>query len=182
VPDRFNKPPQILYVGRLDPQKAPQIVIEALAGLDEVELTIIGDGSRADRLEALVSRLDLRKRVSFIRSVPNSRIHQYYHRADIFAMATHYEGFCIPVLEAMASGLPVIVCDTPPLPEVLGETGLVVGKNALAFQTAIQELLDKPELAFALGRKAQSRAGAISGQIMEEREAALYRRLLESLV
>ena len=51
--------------------------------------------------------------------VPNSEIQTYYQQADIFSMATHCEGFCIPVLGAMAAGLPVVASSTAPIPEVL---------------------------------------------------------------
>jgi len=176
-PDGFHRPPRLLYVGRLDPQKAPEIIIRAAAGLD-VELTLIGDGSDRARLVELAGRLGLAERVRFIPSVPHAQIHRHYHQADIFALATHYEGFCIPVLEAMASALPVVASDTQPLPEILGQSGLIVPKTAEAFENAFRRLLAEPELALELGRAARERAAGLDGAIMERREVELYRRLL----
>ena len=84
---------------------------------------MIGDGVNRQALELLAADLGLVDRVRFLGSVPHACIQEYYVRADLFALATHYEGFGMPVLEAMAAGLPVVVCDTDPLPEILGECG-----------------------------------------------------------
>ncbi len=177
LPHNRHHPIHILYVGRLDPQKAPHIIIEAVAGL-EARLTIIGDGTEYQKLKNLAERLEVSEKVRFIRTVPNAEIHNYYHQADIFAMATHYEGFCIPILEAMASGLAVVACDTQPLPEVLGDSGLIVSKAPGSFKAAFQSLMADQALSLALGQKAQQRAGRMDGRVMEEREVALYRRLM----
>jgi len=177
APEDLRRPLQILYVGRLDPQKCPELIIQAMEGLD-AELTLIGQGSERARLEDLAKRLGLGPRVRFIDSVPNAEIQRHYHQADIFAMATHYEGFCIPVLEAMACGLPVVACDTQPIPEILGETGLVVAKSASAYQETFKLLQATPKLALDLGRRAAERAGGLDGRLMEEQEAAIYRQLL----
>ena len=177
APASLNRPTRLLYVGRLDPQKAPELIIEAVAGL-EVELTIIGDGSERRKLERLAAGESLADRVEFIPAVEHARIQEYYHRADIFALATHYEGFCIPVLEAMAAGLPVVASQTEPLPEILGGCGLIVDNEAAAFRAAIKRLLADPDLALSLGRKAQVRAESLDGRVMEEREVRLYRSLM----
>ena len=104
---------------RLDRAKYPECLLEAIAPLD-IHLTLIGQGELEDALRSQAAQLGIIDRVDFIRQVPNSEIQAYYDRADVFLMATHYEGFCIPVLEAMAAGLPVIASDTGPIPEVLG--------------------------------------------------------------
>lgn len=177
-PQAFHQPPRILYVGRLDPQKAPEVIIQAVAGLD-FDLTLIGDGSERTRLQELVSRLGLAGRVRFIESVPHASIQEHYHRADIFALASHYEGFCIPVLEAMASTLPVVVSDTPPLPEILGGCGLIVAKEPAAFRRALEKLAAEPGPALEMGRRARQRAEELDGRLMEEREVRLYQELLD---
>ncbi|MBW2619512.1 MAG: glycosyltransferase family 4 protein, partial [Deltaproteobacteria bacterium] len=138
----------------------------------------IGDGSERDRLKKLASELGLADRVEFIPTVAHARRQEYYHRADIFALATHYEGFCIPVLEAMAAGLPVVASQTQPLPEILGGCGLIAPNEAAAFRAAIKRLLADGDLALSLGRKAQARAESLDGQVMEEREVRLYRSLM----
>ena len=181
APQGFHDPVRVLCVGRLDPQKAPDIILRAVASLDpeqRVELTLIGQGSLKPGLERLASELGIADRVGFIGAVPHAEIQKHYRRADIFALATHYEGFCIPVLEAMAAGLPVLVSDTPPLGEIIGETGLIVDKTPEAFGRALGAWIEDPGPALALGRQAAVRAAELDGKVMEDREVELYKELL----
>ena len=155
--------------------------IKALAGLGperRAELTLIGQGSLRPSLERLVSDLGLSGRVRFVGSVDHARIQEHYHRADILALATHYEGFCIPILEAMAAGLPVLASDTPPLDEIIGGAGLIVDKTPEAFAQALGGWIDDPRPALALGRAAAVRARELDGEVMEAREVALYGEIL----
>ena len=85
-----------LSVMRLDRAKYPECLLEAIAPLD-IHLTLIGQGELEDALRRQTSQLGIADRVEFIQQVPNSEIQAYYDRADVFLMATHYEGFCIPV-------------------------------------------------------------------------------------
>jgi len=159
---------------RLDRAKFPECLIEAIAPL-EVQLKLIGKGELAGALREQVARLGLQERVEFIDQVPNSDIAAHYHEADVFAMATHYEGFCIPVLEAMAAGLPVVASATGPIPEVLAGNGLTVGKNPTEFTEVLASLAADPDRCESLSQAARCRALAVDGTIMEEREAELYR-------
>ena len=111
--------------------------------------------------------------------MPNSEIQTYYQQADVVAMATHHEGFCIPVLEAMAAGLPVVASSTAPIPEVLGGTGLIVNNEPAAFTQALASLQQDPEHCRALGAAARKRAEDLDGKLMEQREARLYEVLMD---
>ena len=172
-------PLKALSVMRLDRAKYPECLLEAIAPLD-IHLTLIGQGELEDALRRQAAQLGILDRVDFIRQVLNSEIQAYYDRADVFLMATHYEGFCIPVLEAMAAGLPVIASDTGPIPEVLGGTGWVVKKAPEAFTELLSKLADDRDRRAAMGRAARERALQIDGPIMEKRECAIYRALLNS--
>lgn len=110
--DQVGAPRRILSVGRLVPQKDHACLLKAIVGLD-VDLTIIGNGPLGPSLKALAAQLGVAERVRFIPAVPHQEIQKYYAEADLFAIATHYEGFCIPVLEAMATGLPVVASAVP---------------------------------------------------------------------
>ena len=165
--------PTILSVGRLVPQKYQECLIRAVAGLD-ARLTLIGDGERRLPLGALVGELGLQQRVTFRPSVPHRDIPKWYHDADIFAIATHYEGFCIPVLEAMAAGLPVVASRIGPIEEIVGDAGMLVENTPAAFAQALQRLLADPSLRRRLGAAGAARARTMDGRVMEEREAALY--------
>ncbi len=165
--------PTVLSVMRLDRQKYPECIIEALVDLP-IKLKLIGQGELQDSLDKLVRSLGMDERVTFIPMVPNREIHEHYHQADIFAMATHYEGFCIPILEAMAAGLPIVACDTEPIPELIGEAGLIAEKTPEAFAAAFEKLLNDPVEAARFGSSARDRARQLAGDRMEEREAMLY--------
>jgi len=170
-------PLKALSVMRLDRQKYPECLLKAIAPLG-IHLTLIGQGVLEDVLRRQAAHLGISDRVDFIRQVPNREIQAYYNKADVFLMATHYEGFCIPVLEAMAAGLPIIASDTGPIPEVLGGTGWVVNKAPSAFTEALSQLVEDGDHRAALGRAARARALRIEGTIMEKRECSIYRALL----
>ena len=169
---------QVLSVMRLDRAKNPESLIDAIAPLD-MHLKLIGQGELEEALRRRVRDLNIADRVEFIRQVPNVEIAEHYQKADIFAMATHYEGFCIPVLEAMAAGLPIVASATGPIPEVLGDTGLLVENNATAFSNALADLQNDVQWREVLGAAARQRAEAINGQQMERRETNLYRVLMD---
>ena len=171
-------PLQVLSVMRLDRAKNPECLIDAIAPLD-ARLKLIGKGELEEALRRQVRDLGLVDRVEFIPQVPNSEIAEHYHKADTFAMATHHEGFCIPVLEAMAAGLPIVASATGPIPEVLGGTGLLVENNPAAFTRALQMLQNDAQRREDMGAAARQRAVLIDGPRMEERENHLYRALME---
>mgnify|MGYP001184392387 CR=1 FL=1 len=176
--NRLDGPLRVLSVMRLDRAKYPECLIEAIAPLD-VHLKLIGQGELEGSLRELVARLGLQDRCEFVRQVPNSEIAAHYLAADVFAMATHYEGFCIPVLEAMAAGLPIVASDTGPIPEVLAGTGCVVEKRPAAFTQALAALAADPKLRARMGATAKLRAEQVDGMLMEQREVRLYQALID---
>ncbi len=172
-----TKPVTILSVMRLDPQKDPESIIRAIEPLN-ANLVLVGQGELEEALHRLVADLNMTDRVTFVRAVPNHEIHEFYRSADIFAMSTRYEGFCIPVLEAMASGLPVVSCATEPIPELLGDTVVIVERNPEAFREGFARLIDDVALRRTLGTAATARAREFDGERMEQREATIYRAFM----
>ena len=166
----------ILSVGRLARPKYQECLIRAIQSLD-VNLTLIGDGALRDHLKELVNQLQMEDRVEFIRAVPHREISRYYHATDIFAIATHYEGFCIPVLEAMAAGLPVVASRIGPIEEIVGDSGFLVENTFEAFAEVLEKLIKDPRLRTKMGEKASRRALAMDGHLMEKREKVLYQSL-----
>jgi glycosyltransferase involved in cell wall biosynthesis len=175
---RSHRPPvSILSVGRLTAPKYQGCLIRAVQSFPAI-LTLIGDGNLRSHLEALASSLGLGGRVIFVPSVSHAHMADQYRNADIFAMATHYEGFCIPVLEAMATGLPIVASKIAPIEEIVGDCGMLVENNPAAFAEAFGALIKDPALRADLGMRARARALSLDGLVMEQREAALYRRLM----
>lgn len=174
------RPLRVLTVGRLDPQKQHDVLLRALVGCDAA-LTIIGDGPLRDALASLAERLGVANRVRWIASVPHRDIARHFWEADAYACASRFEGFGIGILEAMATGLPVVVADKEPMPEILGGTGIVVLRRSEAFRTAFVTLAGDGDLRRRLGAAATARATTLDGAVMEEREAAVYRSIMGSV-
>ncbi|MDO8598916.1 MAG: glycosyltransferase family 4 protein [bacterium] len=168
---------RILSVGRLDPQKQQGVLIRAIRDLD-AELVLIGDGSMRGELEALIHAVGVHDRVHIIPSVPHQDIQRWYWDADVFAIASRYEGFCMPILEAMAAGLPVVVNDKDPLPEIVGDAGIIVPATPEAFRNAFARLQTDASFRRAFRTRALDRAEDLDGAQFEAREADVYRSFI----
>jgi glycosyltransferase involved in cell wall biosynthesis len=123
----------LLFVGRLAPNKGVPVLVEALKHLVDIKpavhLAIAGDCSDVYQSEAEHCRrrafdLGIFDRVHFLGQVSEDKLPDLYRSASVFVMPSRHEGFCIPVLEAMASGLPVIAARAGALPETIGSAGL----------------------------------------------------------
>jgi glycosyltransferase involved in cell wall biosynthesis len=123
-----------LMVGRLAPNKAVEDVIDALFIYRKLHdagatLTVVGKPAVAAYAAALldqVAELGLLDAVRFAGRVDDARLGAEYRGADVLVVASEHEGFCLPVVEAMAHGLPVVAYRQGALPEVLGTAGLLV--------------------------------------------------------
>jgi phosphatidylinositol alpha-1,6-mannosyltransferase len=147
--------PWLLTVARLDFHKGIDTVIRALpairAAVPTVRYAVAGIGSRRGSLEALVSELGLGDAVRLLGFVPDDELPALYNAADLFVLASRrydllVEGFGIAIVEASASGLPVIASRSGGIPEAVreGETGFLVDPDdpAAVAATAIRLLGD----------------------------------------
>ena len=123
----------LLFVGRLAPNKRVPILIEALDRLRQrmppVHAVIVGDAGdvyelERRRCEERAAALGLADRVHFLGQVNPDQLRAAYRGADVFVMPSRHEGFCLPVVEAMACGLPVVAARAGALPETVGVAGL----------------------------------------------------------
>jgi glycosyltransferase involved in cell wall biosynthesis len=117
-------PPLILAVGNLLPRKGHDVLLEALAGLKDLDwsATIAGaplDPSCADNLTRQRADLGLEARVRFAGQVTSEQLSGLYARATLFALATRYEGYGIVFNEALAHGLPIVSCHTGAVPQTV---------------------------------------------------------------
>lgn len=118
----------ILSVGTLQPRKNYVRLIEAFSKLDST-LTLIIVGKRGwlyDEILAAPRKFGVEERVKFLDFVADSDLPGLYQRALCFALPSLYEGFGLPVLEAMAYGCPVVVSRVSSLPEIAGKAGIYV--------------------------------------------------------
>lgn len=108
------KPFRILFVGRLVPYKGADVVLEAVAGsnqLKNVEVVYVGDGPQRDKLVSLTKSFGLEERVTFAGRVPQVEVPDYLREASVFAFPSLREFGGAVVMESMACGLPCIVLD-----------------------------------------------------------------------
>jgi len=123
LPERFW-----LFIGTLEPRKNLPTLLRAYAALTERLPLIVagGKGWQYDEIFATVEQYELANDVHFPGFVPADELPFWYNSAEVFIYPSVFEGFGLPVLEAMACGTPVIVSDTSSLPEIVGSTGIRV--------------------------------------------------------
>ncbi|MCO5168446.1 MAG: glycosyltransferase [Planctomycetes bacterium] len=164
-------------VGRLDPQKGFDVLLDAFARLEaEATLVVAGAGPEEAALRARAARLGLGGRAVLLGHRPD--VPQVLAALDVFCMPSRWEGFGLALVEAMAAGLPVVVSDVDSLPEVLGDAGVLVAPDdPAALAAALAPLLIDPARREALGRAARARAARFDVGGMVAAWAALYEGL-----
>lgn len=106
---RDDEPPTLLYHGRVDERKGAVDMIDALAKLpDEVRLVMSGIGPDIEAVEKRIGALEVEDRVEMTGYAPYSTVPEVYHQGDVFVSPTYAEGFSNTILEAMASGVPIV--------------------------------------------------------------------------
>lgn len=179
--------PLLLFVGRLEPLKGIELLIDALAHLDGVTLLVVGGDARSTayqaELEGRAVRRGVAGRVCFVGAVPQERLPVYYNAADVCAVPSFYESFGLVALEAMACGVPVVAADVGGLGTTVrdGESGfLVPRRDPVAFADRIQRLLHDPSLRVRMSEAARARAARFTWEGVSRRLEALYVRLLHT--
>ncbi len=117
----------MLFVGTLQPRKNVVRLIEAFAKQDNknIDLVIVGKkGWNYEEILQTPNRLGINDRVHFLHNVSNEDLPAFYKHAECFVLPSLYEGFGLPVLEAMKYGCPVITSDVSSLPEAGGDAAL----------------------------------------------------------
>lgn len=163
----------IVSAARLEPQKNPLGLIDAFARVERGRLLMAGDGSL---LEA--ARTRAAGRVHFL-GVRND-MPELLSAADVFALASDWEGNPLSVMEAMAAGLPVAATAVGGVPELVvdGETGLLVPPgDAAALGAALSKLVSDASLRARMAQAARSRAQRFDARVMAAAYAELFERV-----
>jgi glycosyltransferase involved in cell wall biosynthesis len=180
-PDEGSLDPlRVLAVGTLQPRKNLGRLLEALAivGRDRrVELRVVGpDGYQAQEIR---ERLSDRGDVEVTGYLDRMALAQEYRRAHLLVYPSLYEGFGLPVVEAMASGIPVVTTTGGSLPEIAGDAALIVDPlDVSAIAAAIVRVADDGLLRATLRRLGLARARAFDWRTTARRHVEVYERLL----
>lgn len=169
--------PTLAFVGRLVPQKALAVGLDALAEVPDVSLAIAGDGPDRAALERRAGELGLAGRVRFLGSVPRDTVLRLFRAADAALLPSAWENFPHTVVEALAVGCPVIASAVGGVPEVVGdgENGLLVPpRDARALAAAIGRFFGDAELRERL-------SAAAPGSVAGHTEEAVFTRIESEL-
>ena len=174
--------PVVGYAGRLADHKGVDVLLDAVAGMPEVQLTLAGDGPAAAALRRRAAQPDLADRVTFLGRLDDHELAAFYGGLDVLAIPslttpTWVEQFGRVAVEAMAAGVPVVASDSGALPEIVGEAGLLVPPgNAEILRVALEDVLVDPELAGRLRDQGFRRAAECDWEAVADRYVAMYRR------
>ncbi|MBF0163033.1 MAG: glycosyltransferase family 4 protein [Magnetococcales bacterium] len=169
---------KVFFLGRLDVQKDPFLLLDAMHGIDAA-LWMVGDGPLREALTSAIAARGARVELLGIR--PHAALPELMNRSDLFVLPSPYEGHPKALLEAMACGMAVIGRnDAPGVREVIRheETGLLCDPTPEGLRAAITRLLSDPDLKGRLGRNARAHAlETFSLQRVVEMELALLREI-----
>lgn len=174
----------LVTVGRLAPEKNQARLLEAVARLQwshpELRLLVVGAGKARPELTRLCRELGIGDRVRFLGSLPREQVDRVYAAGDLFVFTSQTETQGLVVVEAMASGLPVVVIrgGGAGLAVEPGENGLMVEDSTEELADAIHRLAGDPELRAKMSERARASAEDWSLESMTDRILALYHRVL----
>jgi len=173
-----NKKFTLGYIGGLGKRKNIEIILKVAEefGQENVLFKIAGRGPELNKLIRLKNKLGLNN-VEFVGFVPEEKLNNFYNSLDVFIFPSLYEGFGLPVLEAMACGVPIIASNRGAIPEIVGNAGILVNPQSTAqIIGGIKKLMHKKNLEI-LRKKSIKRAKRFGW----ETTAREYLKLLRNL-
>jgi glycosyltransferase involved in cell wall biosynthesis len=167
----------VVSVGHLVPAKGHAIAIEAVAGMPDVRLVVVGTGPEGPRLQRLADRLGAAGRVDFLGLVPHEEMPAIYNAADALVLASANEGMPNVVLESIACGTRVVATDVGGVGEVVDspEAGLLVEeRSAAALRNALARLFEQNTTV----EETRRFACGFGWSAVVEKQLSVYRKVL----
>ncbi|MEM6835778.1 MAG: glycosyltransferase family 1 protein [Cyanobacteria bacterium P01_C01_bin.120] len=167
-PMSLERQPYFLLLGRQTPYKNGAVALQAFAQLPhrrEYELWLVGpdDPRYTPALRNQAAALGITSQLKFLNYVPYDQLPRLLNQAQALIFPSLWEGFGLPVLEAMACGTPVIASSRASIPEVTGDAALLVDPlDATAIAGAMQRLIRDPQLYLQLSHASRDRAAQFS--------------------
>lgn len=178
VAHRPGGPLRLLFVGRGVPNKAQHHLIASLAALrqsgSDARLNLIGSwvgmDSYARRCQGLARDLRVAGEVVFEGSVNDARLARAYAEADVFVCLSDHEGYCVPIVEAMAASLPIVAFASSAVTETVGRAGLVLDeKPSSLVAEAVVAAASDPRLAARMAAGRAERLSSLGAEAVAER-------------
>jgi glycosyltransferase involved in cell wall biosynthesis len=179
---KTSSPLKLLTVCRLISRKRIDLLIGAVAegknrGVD-MHLNIAGDGNLLDQLRRVAVSLDVVDRVSFLGRVESEAMGDVYRENDIYVMSSAHEGMSNSMLEAMASGLPIVTTKCEGVEELIDGNGIVVDSvDAAAICEAITQITVDPSVYYKMRECSRCKAMSFSWQGAADSYLAKYQQL-----
>lgn len=175
--------PFFLVAGSLNPRKNVARVLQAFASmLDAVPHDLVLVGARGwddEEVWSTIHDSSIRDRVRFLGFVDDADLNVLYRNATAYVMASLFEGFGLPVAEAMAGGCPVVVSTTTSLPEVAGDGGILVSPTSVPeIAAAMRRLATDASLRSDLAARALVRSELFRWELAAEATHAIYLEML----
>lgn len=174
---QVSRRPYLLFVGGLQRRKDPVTALRALAAIDDLDLVIVGrDRGEGSAVASTIAALGLDTRVHVLDYVDRQQLLALYRSAAALVFPSRYEGFGLPVIEAMACGTPVVAAAVTAVPEVAGGAAVLVppgDPDALA--EGVSRALADAETLIGAGLR---RAGAFRWSTTAARTVDVYREVL----
>jgi glycosyltransferase involved in cell wall biosynthesis len=187
VQQRYRLPAQyLLFVGTLEPRKNLTTLLHAYAMLraewpgEDLKLVVAGrTGWLYTDIFDTVKRLALDEEVIFTGFVDDEDLPDLYRGAQLFVFPSLYEGFGLPILEAMASGVPVITSATASMPEVAGDAAILVDPHdSEAIAEGMAQVLAEDRLRQAMIQKGLARARRFTWDTVAQNTLEVYAALV----
>lgn len=173
--------PILLHVGSEERRKNVETLLHALAQLvkGRPDLLLLRIGPRSSRSRRLITRLGLERNVQYRSSLPELQLAACYSAADLFVFPSYFEGFGLPVLEAMRSGCPVVAARATSVPEIAGHAAVLFEPmDADGLSKILEGLLADPVLRDDLRRRGLVRAAEFTWARAARQTADAYHRAL----
>jgi len=186
--NRRNKEKFIITLGgtRVTARKGINYLIEAVYGLHQkypqICVTVIGEGNEKENLENLSKKLGIKDKIIFLGRVEYNKINAYYQEASVFVLPSLNEGMSNAMLEALASGLPIIATDTGGTRELVsdGENGFIIKmKDSNDIANKIEVLIKDEDLRLKMAKKSREKALQLSWKNVAAKYYEIYKKYSE---
>jgi glycosyltransferase involved in cell wall biosynthesis len=177
----------VLYVGRLEEFKGIRYLLRAIPHiLKEIPNTLflfVGNGNKRNDFLKLSNKISISNNTLFVKKIPHKELFNFYRNSDIFVNPSLREGVSNVVLEAMASGLPVVACKVGGTPDIIknGETGLLINpENINQITYSLLKLLKSVDLRNLYGANAKNFVLNLSWDKIARRVINVYKNSMRS--